>query len=76
MRAVEGRIPFRGFETWYRDVGPEGGISDGELTAIHQINVEIERLKTDLAGEEEFVRARKQSRAQYVYSQETATSQA
>ena len=26
MREVEGRIPFRGFETWYRDVGPEGGI--------------------------------------------------
>lgn len=26
MRAVEGRIPFRGYETWFRDVGPEGGI--------------------------------------------------
>ena len=26
MRVVEGRIPYRGFETWYRDVGPEGGI--------------------------------------------------
>lgn len=26
MRRVEGRIPFRGFETWYRDLGPEGGI--------------------------------------------------
>ena len=26
MRVVEGKIPFRGFETWYRDVGPEGGI--------------------------------------------------
>jgi proline-specific peptidase len=26
MRAVEGRIPFRGYETWYRDVGPEGGV--------------------------------------------------
>lgn len=26
MRAVEGRVPFRGFETWYRDVGPEGGV--------------------------------------------------
>jgi len=24
VRAVEGRIPFRGFETWYRDVGPGG----------------------------------------------------
>jgi pimeloyl-ACP methyl ester carboxylesterase len=26
VRAVEGRIPFRAFETWYRDVGPEGGV--------------------------------------------------
>jgi pimeloyl-ACP methyl ester carboxylesterase len=26
VRAVEGRIPFRGFETWYRDVGPEDGV--------------------------------------------------
>lgn len=26
MRAVEGRIPFRGYETWYRDVGPEEGV--------------------------------------------------
>lgn len=26
MRTVEGRIPFQGYETWYRDVGPEGGI--------------------------------------------------
>lgn len=26
MRVVEGRIPFRGFETWYRDVGPESGV--------------------------------------------------
>ena len=26
MRAVEGRVPFRGFETWYRDVGPEDGV--------------------------------------------------
>ena len=26
MRAVEGRIPFRGFQTWYRDVGPEDGV--------------------------------------------------
>jgi len=26
MRIAEGRIPFRGFHTWYRDVGPEGGI--------------------------------------------------
>jgi proline-specific peptidase len=26
VRAVEGRIPFRGFETWYRDVGPEDSV--------------------------------------------------
>jgi proline-specific peptidase len=26
VRVVEGHIPFRGFRTWYRDVGPEGGI--------------------------------------------------
>jgi pimeloyl-ACP methyl ester carboxylesterase len=26
VRAVEGRIPFRGFETWYRDSGPEAGV--------------------------------------------------
>jgi proline-specific peptidase len=32
MRVVEGRIPFRGFHTWYRDVGPEGGIP---LVCLH-----------------------------------------
>jgi pimeloyl-ACP methyl ester carboxylesterase len=26
VRTAEGRIPFRGYETWYRDVGPEGGV--------------------------------------------------
>jgi L-proline amide hydrolase len=26
VREVEGHIPFRGFRTWYRDVGPEGGV--------------------------------------------------
>jgi pimeloyl-ACP methyl ester carboxylesterase len=26
VRAVEGRIHFRGFEVWYRDIGPEGGM--------------------------------------------------
>lgn len=40
------------------------------------IDAEIERLKNELAGEDEFTKARKQSRAQYIYSQETATSQA
>jgi len=37
---------------------------------------EIERLKNELASEEEFLKARKQSRAQYIYSQESVTSQA
>ena len=32
MRVVEGRIPFRGFHTWYRDLGPEGGIP---LVCLH-----------------------------------------
>ncbi|MGN6484813.1 MAG: M16 family metallopeptidase, partial [Thermomicrobiales bacterium] len=37
---------------------------------------EIARLQADLAGEEEFVKARKQIRAQYVYANESVTSQA
>lgn len=37
---------------------------------------EIERLKNELASEEEFLKARKQSRAQYIYAQESVTSQA
>lgn len=40
------------------------------------IEAEIERLKTTLPSEEEFTKARKQIRAQYVYSQETVTNQA
>ena len=32
MRIAEGRIPFRGFHTWYRDLGPEGGIP---LVCLH-----------------------------------------
>jgi proline-specific peptidase len=32
MRVVEGRIAFRGFRTWYRDVGPKDGIS---LVCLH-----------------------------------------
>lgn len=32
MREVEGRFSFRGFHTWYRDVGPEGGIP---LVCLH-----------------------------------------
>ena len=40
------------------------------------IEQEIDRLKTSLASEEEFVKARKQIRAQYVYSRETVTAEA
>jgi proline-specific peptidase len=32
MRAVEGRIPFRSYKTWYRDVGPVEGIP---LVCLH-----------------------------------------
>lgn len=37
---------------------------------------QIDRLQTSLASEEEFLKARKQARAQYVYSRETVTAQA
>ena len=40
------------------------------------IEEEIDRLKTTLATEEEFLKARKQIRAQYVYSRETVTAEA
>ncbi len=40
------------------------------------IEGEIERLITTLPSDEEFTKARKQIRAQYVYSQETVTNQA
>lgn len=40
------------------------------------IEAEIDRLKTHLASEEEFLKARKQIRAQYVYSRETVTAEA
>jgi len=32
VRAVEGHIPFRGFEIWYREAGPAGGIP---LVCLH-----------------------------------------
>lgn len=32
MRSVEGRIPFRGFTTWYRDEGPVEGVP---LVCLH-----------------------------------------
>jgi pimeloyl-ACP methyl ester carboxylesterase len=32
VRAVEGRTPFRGYETWFRDVGPENEIA---LLCLH-----------------------------------------
>jgi zinc protease len=37
---------------------------------------QIERLRTSPASEDEFLKARKQARAQYVYSRETVTAQA
>ncbi|MDQ3656826.1 MAG: insulinase family protein, partial [Chloroflexota bacterium] len=40
------------------------------------IEAEIDRLKTNLATDEEFLKARKQIRAQYVYSRETVTAEA
>ncbi|HEU0163885.1 MAG TPA: pitrilysin family protein, partial [Thermomicrobiales bacterium] len=40
------------------------------------VEAEIHRLQTELATEDEFTKARKQIRAQYVYSNETVTSQA
>ena len=40
------------------------------------IETEIQRMQNELATEEEFAKARKQIRAQYVYSNETVTSQA
>ena len=48
MREVEGRIPFRGFETWYRDVGPEGGVPlvclHGGPGSTHHYFTPLERL--------------------------------
>lgn len=32
MRVAEGRMPFRGFETWYRDLGPEDSLP---LVCLH-----------------------------------------
>ena len=32
MRETEGRIPFRGYSTWYRDVGPQDGVA---LLCLH-----------------------------------------
>lgn len=74
-----------------RSAGSNGGLSrDSELwsfsaTALPGVEperieaafeAEFERLKRDLATDEEFAKARKQIRAQYVYSNETVTSQA
>jgi zinc protease len=50
------------------------GIEPARIEAA--IEAEIERLKSELASEEEFVKARKQIRAQYVYSRETVTAEA
>jgi proline-specific peptidase len=51
VRAVEGRIPFRGFETWYRDVGPEDGVAllclHGGPGSTHYYFQPLERLAED-----------------------------
>ena len=51
MRVVEGRVPFRGFETWYRDVGPEGGIPllclHGGPGSTHHYFKPLEELASD-----------------------------
>jgi pimeloyl-ACP methyl ester carboxylesterase len=51
VRAVEGRIPFRGFDTWYRDVGPEGGVPllclHGGPGSTHHYFEPLERLACD-----------------------------
>ena len=51
MRAVEGRIPFRGFETWYRDVGPEDSVAllclHGGPGSTHYYFQPLERLADD-----------------------------
>jgi len=50
------------------------GIEPERIEAV--IEEEIERLSTEPASEEEFLKARKQIRAQYVYSRETVTAEA
>jgi proline-specific peptidase len=51
VRADEGRIPFRGFETWYRDVGPEDGVAllclHGGPGSTHYYFQPLERLAED-----------------------------
>ena len=51
MREVEGSIPFRGFRTWYRDVGPEDGVAlvclHGGPGSTHHYFEPLERLAAD-----------------------------
>jgi proline-specific peptidase len=51
VRAVEGRIPFRDFETWYRDVGPEDAAAllclHGGPGSTHYYFQPLERLAED-----------------------------
>jgi pimeloyl-ACP methyl ester carboxylesterase len=51
VRAVEGRIPFRGFETWYRDVGPEDSVPllclHGGPGSTHNYFEPLEQLAAD-----------------------------
>ena len=64
----------RDAELWSFSATASPGVDPERIEAAFE--AEFDRLKTDLATEEEFVKARKQIRAQYVYSNETVTSQA
>ena len=51
MRTVGGRIPFRGYGTWYRDVGPVDGVAllclHGGPGSTHHYFEPLERLSQD-----------------------------
>jgi zinc protease len=61
-------------EMWSFSATALPGVEPERIEAAFE--AEFERLKTDHASEEEFAKARKQIRAQYVFSNETVTSQA
>jgi zinc protease len=61
-------------ELWSFSATALPGVEPGRIEAA--FDAEFERLKVDLASEDEFLKARKQIRAQYVYSNETVTAQA
>ena len=61
-------------ELWSFSATALPGVEPERIEAA--IDAEVARLQTELATGEEFEKARKQIRAQYVYSNETVTSQA